>query len=275
MSINILELSNCDKNDVNLCGGKGSSLGELIKLGMNVPDGFIITTNAYRNPDRKISTSLKKEILDHFKKLDTEFVAVRSSAIAEDSSKMAWAGQLSTYLYTTRSNLIQNIKNCWNSINSPRAKAYKKLHGLGDVDIAVAVVVQKMVPSEVSGIAFTAHPVTKDKNIILIEAIYGLGEAIVSGSVTPDSYIVDKLSFNIHDVEIVTQEKMLVKGPEGIEENLVPIASRNQRKLTENKTIELAKLCKTIEEHYGKPQDIEWCLKDNELFILQSRPITA
>src|SRR3989338_3707386 len=149
------------------------------------------------------------EIRKFFKKLKSKFVAVRSSATAEDSSAAAWAGQLESYLNTTKTNLLENVKKCWASLFTPRAIFYRFEKELHKQKISVAVVVQKMVESEVSGIAFSVHPVTQDRNQLIIEAGYGLGEAIVSGQITPDSYVVEKNEEIILDINVVEQNKML------------------------------------------------------------------
>jgi pyruvate,water dikinase len=133
------------------------------------------------------------------------------------------------------------------------------------------VIIQKMVDAEVSGIAFTAHPVTKDKDMILIEAGFGLGEAMVSGMVTPDSYVIDKKGLTVYDFKIGKQKKMVTR--EGVVD--VPEEKQTERKLSEEKAIALAQLCIQIENHYGVPQDIEWVLADDKICILQSRPVTT
>lgn len=308
MNGSVLPLRKISKNDVDLCGGKGASLGELMKIGMPVPEGFVVTTEAYEKflADNKlgekiqqrlseinfedsqavefvsdeikklivedgIDPELKKEILETFDKLGAAYVAVRSSATAEDATKTSFAGQLSTYLNTNRDALIGNIKRCWASLFSPRALTYLGTHDLLEVDISVAVIVQQMVNAEVSGIAFTAHPVTKDKDMILIESGFGLGEAMVSGMITPDSYVVDKKGLTVYDFKIGKQKKMVTK------DGVVDVVEKKQteRKLDEGKAIELAKLCIQIEKHYGAPQDIEWAIEKDKIYVLQSRPITA
>lgn len=299
-----LSLNQISKENVDLCGGKGASLGELVKIGMPVPDGFVVMTEAYRKfleengikidlkevdvedseavgfvsdefqkliLEGKVNPKLQEEIILHFNKLNCQFVAVRSSATAEDATRTSWAGQLSTYLNTQKKDLIDNIKRCWASLFNPRAISYRASQGFLEADIAVAVIVQKMVDAEVSGIVFAAHPVTKDPDMILIEAGFGLGEAMVSGMVTPDNYIVNKKDLTIYDFKISKQKKMVTK--EGTLD--VPQERQGERKLSEEKAIELAKLCIKIEDHYKIPQDIEWALAKNKLYILQSRPITT
>ena len=226
--------------------------------------------------DTKIPKPITDEIKQEFKKLRAKFVAVRSSATAEDSSVASWAGELETYLNTTEKILLTNVKRCWSSIHTPRAIFYRYEKNLIDQKVLVAVVVQKMIESEISGITFTVHPVTKNKNQMIIEAGFGLGEAIVSGTITPDSYIVDKNDFNLEDINIAEQKKKLVrKGQAGNEWKNIPKTQQDKQKLTGKQIIELAKICVKIENHYGSPQDIEWAYEKGKFYITQSRPITT
>jgi len=219
---------------------------------------------------------IAKEIESQFLKLKSTYVAVRSSATAEDSTQASWAGELESYLNTTKKNLLDNVKKCWSSLYTPRAIFYRFEKKLDKDKISVAVVVQKMVDSEKSGIAFSVHPVTQDKNQIIIEAGFGLGEAIVSGQITPDSYVVDKRDFSIIDINIAEQKKMLVKKPgSGNVWKDVHCRRKECQKLNGQQIIALAKLCLQIEKHYGKPQDIEWAFAGGKFYITQSRPITT
>ena len=226
--------------------------------------------------DTEIPEDLKKEIDAGYKKLGAEFVAVRSSATAEDSSIASWAGELETYLNTISKTLYTNIKKCWSSLFTPRALFYRFEKKLVDQKVSVAVVVQKMVQSEISGICFTVHPIIKDKNQMVIEAGYGLGEAIVSGQITPDTYVIDKRDFSLVDINIAEQERMLVKAKNGgIEWQKVPESKKEVQTLTGQEIIELAKMCVKLEKHYKKPQDIEWAMEKGKIYITQSRPITT
>ncbi len=213
------------------------------------------------------------------------FVAVRSSATAEDSSIASWAGELETYLNTEKKNILERVKLCWSSLFTPRAIFYRHEKKLIDHHMSVAVVIQKMIQSEISGIAFTVHPVTEDYNQMIIEAGFGLGEAIVSGQITPDSYIVGKNEMSILDINIAEQNRKLVrkvgkqKGEED-EENKsnhwIKLGKEGgKQKLTGKQIIEAAKLFKHIEEHYGFPCDIEWAVEGGKFYITQSRPITT
>ncbi|MDO8443672.1 MAG: PEP/pyruvate-binding domain-containing protein [Candidatus Azambacteria bacterium] len=217
------------KKDIATLGGKGASLVKMTRAGIPVPPFFIIPAGAFD----------KKEILAEFKKLKTKYVAVRSSATAEDSLSASWAGQLESYLNVTEKNLLESIEKCRASIDSPRAKAYRTQKKLNKKKISVAVIIQKMVQSETSGICFTANPVTGDRNEMVIEAGQGLGEAIVGGKITPKTYIINKKSIGFGNLS------------------------------------GLAKLCLEIEKLFKYPQDIEWAIAKGKIYILQSRPITT
>ncbi|HEX9664337.1 MAG TPA: PEP/pyruvate-binding domain-containing protein [Patescibacteria group bacterium] len=301
-------------------GGKGASLGELTKAGIPVPRGFVVTAETFErflaetdinleidaqlnkvhfediNSVEKASKAIRdligdqimpqdigQEILKEFSKLKSKYVAVRSSATAEDSQIASWAGELETYLNTAKETLLDNVKNCWSSLFTPRAIFYGCAKGVyqngqGRCGVSVAVVVQEMVQSEVAGICFSVHPVTEDKNQMIIEAGWGLGEAVVSGQITPDSYVLDKRDFSLLDINISRQEKMIVRSSKRGDLNKwtpVPGSKQNQQKLTGKQTVELVKLCAKIEKHYKFPVDIEWALKKGKFYITQSRPITT
>lgn len=300
------------KSDVGIAGGKGASLGEMTNAGIPVPPGFIVLAEAFDRfleetdlgveveaimkkvnhedvnsvdkasneirdliGDAEFPDDIKKEIIKEFTKLKARHVAVRSSATAEDSSVASWAGELETYLNVIEKNLFDSVKKCWSSLFTPRAIFYRFEKKLNKQKVSVAVVVQKMVQSEISGITFTAHPVTKDRSQMVIEAGYGLGEAIVGGMITPDTYIIDKKSFIILDKNISEQSMMIVKNKKGTIEKIVPKSKQNKQKLNDKQIIELAKICAGIENHYKKPQDIEWAFEKNKFYITQSRPITT
>lgn len=312
------------KKDVGIAGGKGASLGEMTQVKIPVPPGFVILAGAFDRfleeadltqdveaqlvkvnyneihsvdkasitirdliGDAKMPKDLEKEIAGEFKKLKCKFAAVRSSATAEDSSVASWAGELESYLNTTEKILLFNVKKCWSSLFTPRAIFYRREKNLLDAHVSVAVVVQEMVESEISGITFTVHPVTRDKNQMIIEAGWGLGEAIVSGSITPDSYVVLKCKnqnanckinqgFEILDINVSNQEKQIVRCPrKGTKWVAVPKNAREKQKLSDKQIIELAKICYSIEKHYKKPQDIEWAYRGGKFYIVQSRPITT
>lgn len=309
----IKSFSQIGRKDAAIAGGKGASLGEMTQAGLKVPPGFIILAGAFdrflKETDltqeleailKKVNykdinsvdgasakirdlilnasmpKDLEKDIVSDFKKLKTKFVAVRSSATAEDSSSASWAGELDTFLNTTDKTLLLNVKRCWSSLFTPRAIFYRHEKKLLKTKVSVAVVVQKMVDSEISGIAFTVHPVTQDKNQMIIEAGYGLGEAIVSGSVTPDSYVLEKKEMSLIDINIAEQERKIIKGAGG-GTKWVPVlkAAQGKQKLTGRQIVELAKMCLAIERHYKFPCDIEWAFEKGKFYITQSRPITT
>ncbi|MBU1921693.1 PEP/pyruvate-binding domain-containing protein, partial [Patescibacteria group bacterium] len=168
-----------------------------------------------------------------------------------------------------------SVKKCWSSLFTPRAIFYRYEKNLHERHVSVAVVVQEMVQSEVSGICFTVHPVTEDYEQMVIEAGYGLGEAIVGGMITPDTYVINKTDWVILDANISKQEMMITRTDKGAEEAKVPEDKQEKQKFSNERIIELAKLCAHIEEHYGKPQDIEWAYQGGKLYITQSRPITT
>lgn len=252
---------------------------QLEKVDFNSTNSIDQASNVIRDimGDTKMPKILTDEIRQEFKKLKTKYVAVRSSATAEDSSVASWAGELETYLNTTEKNLLVNVKKCWSSLFTPRAIFYRYEKKLSDQQVSVAVVVQQMVESEIAGIAFTVHPVTKDRNQMIIEAGFGLGEAIVSGQITPDSYIVDKRDLSIVDINVSEQKRMMKrKGVAGGNVwQAMPKAKKEVQVLSGKQIIELAKICVGIEKHYKKPQDIEWAYAKGKFYVTQSRPITT
>lgn len=300
-------------SDSSIAGGKGASLGEMTRAGIPVPPGFVVLTSGF---ERFIEeTGLHIEIdtilhsVDHtevhtverasekiqslimgaempayiadqitrsFTELNTTWVAVRSSATAEDSLSAAWAGQLDSYLNTTEETLLENVKKCWASLFTPRAIFYRFEKDLHTQKISVAVVVQKMVESEASGVAFSVHPVTEDRNQLIIEAGFGLGEAIVSGQITPDSYVVEKEPRRIIDKNVSIQARGLYRGEtEGNEWRDIPEETGEKQVLSDDEIADLSGIILNIEKHYGFPVDIEWARESEEFFIVQSRPITT
>jgi pyruvate,water dikinase len=310
--MNVKNFSELSKDSVSEAGGKGASLGEMTGAGIPVPPGCVVLASAFDDfletmeldlkieqifdgLDAKNTASvekasedirskilgnefpedLKEEILAHFKALETEYVAVRSSATAEDGSENSWAGELESYLNTTEENLLENIKNCWSSLFTSRAIFYRNEKGLLKSKVSVAVVVQKMVQSEVAGVAFTTHPVTEDPNQMIIEAGWGLGEMVVSGQVTPDSYVVNKSQKTLDEVAVNEQGEMMVRDQEGSKKIPVPAEQKEKQKLSPEQILELAEICLKVEKHYGFPCDIEWGFEANKFYIVQSRPITT
>ncbi|MDO8593430.1 MAG: PEP/pyruvate-binding domain-containing protein [bacterium] len=309
----IKEFKQIGKGDAGIAGGKGASLGEMMRAGIPVPPGFVILSSAFErfleetdlnteidtvihsvdqremhtveNASEKIQAlilnakmpdDIAATIQDFYKKLDAEYVAVRSSATAEDSASAAWAGQLDSFLNTTEETLLANVQKCWASLFTPRAIFYRYEKELHKTKISVAVVVQKMVQSEVSGIAFSVHPVTEDHNQLIIEAGFGLGEAIVSGSVTPDSYVIEKTPRRIIDKNITYQSRALWRAENGGNEwRELSEEEGSKPALSDEQALALAEIILRIESHYGFPCDIEWAYEAGTFYITQSRPITT
>ncbi|MGB9911109.1 MAG: phosphoenolpyruvate synthase [Microgenomates group bacterium] len=226
---------------------------------------------------------LGKEIIESYLKLGGVLsqaeVAIRSSATAEDLPTASFAGQQKTFLNIKgEANVVEKVKECWASLFEPRAIFYREEKGFDHFRVGIAVVIQKMIPSEVSGIMFTCDPVTNQKNRIIIEAIWGLGEYVVGGKVTPDIYWLDKSNLNIIKKEINPQKIQLLPSKRGKtpnQEKPVPLQLQNKRKLTDKQIIELAQIGKKIHRHYFYPQDIEWALYKGKFYILQTRPVTT
>lgn len=313
----VLWFSEVDKRDIPLVGGKGANLGEMTKAGFPVPNGFIVTANAYykflneNNLPTKIkhllntanyekadslvqvSTHIKKYIIDGevSEELSTEvfrayrrlsgvmrdaLVAVRSSATAEDLPNASFAGQQETFLNIKgEANLLIAIKKAWASLFDARAIFYRNENHFNHFKIGIAIPVEKMVASEKSGIMFTLDPITNDKTKIVIEAIYGLGEYIVQGKVTPDHYEVSKKDMSIINKEVVDQKILLKKISDRTKEASVSRLIAKKQKISNNQILELALLAKKLENHYYFPQDIEWAIEKNKIYIVQTRPVTT
>lgn len=204
------------------------------------------------------------------------FIAVRSSATAEDLPTASFAGQQETYLNVRgETNLVRKIKQCWSSLFTERAIYYRHQQGFDKHRVGLAVVVQRMVQSDKSGIAFSIEPVSNDRSKITIEAIYGLGEYIVGGKVTPDHYLIDKNSFLILEKKIIYQNLKFIR--QGIVNKEIKLSKKegSQQKLSDEEIIKVAMLVKQIENLYHFPQDIEWAIEGDTVYIVQSRPITT
>src|SRR5215203_3090147 len=203
-------------------------------------------------------------------------VAVRSSATAEDLAGASFAGQQDTYLNVRGAEaLLEAVKNCWASLWTARAMAYRTRQGIDPATVSLAVVVQRMVESEAAGVMFTANPSNGRRDELTISAAWGLGESVVSGTVTPDSIVVEKGSGRVLSRETADKGVMTVYSESGSEERPVPEARRRQPVLDDGAAAELARYGKRIEDHYGTPQDIEWALAGGEYFVVQARSITA
>ncbi|MEM3922283.1 MAG: PEP/pyruvate-binding domain-containing protein, partial [Nitrososphaerota archaeon] len=211
------------------------------------------------------------------------YVAVRSSATAEDLPGASFAGQQETYLNVRgEDDLLESVRKCWSSLFTPRAIFYRTEKGFRHEKVLISVAVQKMVNSRSAGVMFTIHPVTGDRNIIVIESVWGLGEAIVSGAVTPDHFEVDKNTLRILAKNIVKKEVEYVRDPKTGKtiHAKVPPERQDTPSLTDEEVVELARIAKLIEQHYGTPQDIEFAVDRDlafpqSIFIVQSRPETV
>ncbi len=277
-AVNIIFFPDLKTEDRKITGGKAYSLGVLTQKGVSVPSGFAVTTNAFNkfSVDKKGSDfdSFKAELQAAFKKLGVEKVAVRSSAIAEDSDAESWAGQLESYLNVDAEHLVGAVEKCWDSIKSERIKTYTKGKNIAEEDLAVGVVVQAMVPSEASGVMFTSDPLGKSEEI-LIEAGLGLGEAVVQSLITPDQYWVNKNTGKIAKKKINKQE-LIVEVVNGESVN-TPLKGKEAevQKLSDKEIVALAKQAVVIEAIYEKPMDIEWAKHEGSIYIVQARPVTV
>lgn len=224
---------------------------------------------------------IANEVIHAYFKLDTgvmthAHVAVRSSATAEDLPDASFAGQQETYLNVYgEANLIEKIKEAWASLFTARAIFYRTTHKFDHFKVGIAIPVQKMIESDTSGIMFTIDPVTNDKHVIVIEAIDGLGEMIVQGSVTPDHYEVDKASLAIRLKSVKLQEKKMIKRGHGNAVVAVTKKDGAKQKISDEHIIELAVIGKKLEKHYFFPQDTEWAIEKGKIYIVQTRPVTT
>lgn len=313
----VLWLDEVDKDDVPIVGGKAANLGELIRVGIPVPEGFVVDGKTFMDflensglkekiievlkdlnvedskqleeASRKIremiesapmSKEVEEEIKQAYRKICEEsgeevFVAVRSSATAEDLPGASFAGQQETYLNVRgEEDVVEKVKKCWSSLYTPRAIYYRVQKGFRHEDVSIAVVVQKMVNSEKSGVMFTSHPVTGDK-VAIVEAVWGLGEAIVSGMVTPDHYEYDRVQRKLVVVNIAEKRFMITRQDSKTVKVELDEEKAKARVLDDGEIEELVRLGEIIEDHYGTPQDVEWAIERGKVYIVQSRPITT
>ena len=314
MNTYVLSFHEIDQTKFMLAGGKGANLGELSRINeIRVPEGFCVTTKAHRQitesnqelnrlldeiarlrPEEReqiskesakiraliestpLSNGIAHEITHHLAKLgENDAFAVRSSATAEDLPGASFAGQQDTYLNIIgKEAILKHVSKCWASLFTERAVIYRLRNGFDHRKVQLAVVVQKMLFPHAAGILFTADPVTGNRKVVSIDAGFGLGEAMVSGLVNPDIYKVrnDK----VIDKKISTKQ-LAIYAAEGGGTETRPIDPRQQKTpaLTEQQILQLARTGRQIEAHFGRPQDIEWCLVDDTFYIVQSRPVTT
>ncbi len=231
--------------------------------------------------DGKVPKDIEDDIIRNYKKLNERanrevYVAVRSSATAEDLPTASFAGQQSTYLNVKGpDNVVRMVKECWASLFEARAIYYRVQNNFAHMKVGLAAVVQMMVQSEKAGVIFTVDPLYQDPNLISIEAGFGLGETVVSGQITPDTYRIDKERMEIVDKKISRQPWMLIKLKEKNERVQIKEDMQERQKLSDHEILELAKTAAKIEQHYGFPQDLEYAIDKDNLYIVQSRPITT
>ncbi|MFC1962063.1 phosphoenolpyruvate synthase [Chloroflexota bacterium] len=303
------------KEDVGKVGGKGANLGEMTQANVPVPPGFIVTAGAYFDflkksgiagkirdllqpldvhdsrqlqdiagkvqqviEDAAMPPELALEIKEAYRKMNRGLVAVRSSATAEDLPEASFAGQQSTFLNVEgEDEVVDAVQQCWASLFGARAIFYRQEQGFEHFKVGIAVPVQRMVQSESAGVMFTVEPISSDRSKIVVEAVLGLGEMIVSGDVTPDHYVVSKDSMKIIHKEVKRQEWKLVRDTEGKDEEIIPLtpAEQERQKLTDDDILFIANVGKKLEEHYQFPQDVEWAKEKNKIYIVQTRPVTT
>jgi pyruvate,water dikinase len=311
----ILPLADIRAADLPLVGGKGANLGELTHVGLPVPPGFCLTTTAFRlfvqacpeiddlyamldtvvaddvetarEVGQRVRSALEEvpvpaeiavAVGQAWRALGQQYAyAVRSSATAEDLPDASFAGQQDTYLNITgEAELVNAVRRCWISLFTDRAILYRVRNGFAHEDVQLSVVVQQMVKAEVSGILFTADPLTGHRHTLAIDASFGLGEALVGGLVEPDAYRVDKQARTVLERRIADKGTAIV--PEeagGVSHVQLGEEQRSKPVLTDTKILELADMACHVEEHYGAPQDIEWAIASDRIYILQARPITT
>jgi pyruvate,water dikinase len=264
--------------DVATVGPKAARLGELIRRGHRVPDGFVITTDVYAaHLETPREQRHRSEIVEAYLRLASASVAVRSSATAEDMPAASFAGQQATFLNVRGvDDLFAAVEACWRSIFSERAIHYRRSRGLDRLGVRMAVVVQQMVPARAAGVAFSIDPTTGGLEDVLVEAGFGLGEAVVGGEVTPDLYLLDKATMAIRRKGVNQQTWGYYC--DSIHSGTVrrPIAAPGAPVLTDRELRELAAVVRDVEAHFGCPQDVEWAVDETgRLFVLQARPVTG
>ena len=260
--------------DVDLVGGKAINLAKLMQANLPVPDGFVVTTEAFKASNGSLCDDLKSQVTEAFNKLGAGLVAVRSSATAEDMAGASMAGQYETYLsLSTPEEVVDGIEKCWKSIRSERTTAYLKEYEIDQDDVAMAVVVQKLISADVAGVLFTVDPKTGSRENMLIEASWGLGEALVSGEVQPDVISVHSREEKVEYYQVAEKKQMMLPGKKGFQ----PVAEKLQKKacLPYEQIIRLQELGQLAVDHFGTPQDIEWAVENGEVYMLQTRAITT
>ena len=278
----IKHFSEIDETDLPHVGGKGLNLGKLTREGFRVPQGFCVTTDAYRFSvqglseqnessvkDIKLPPELVTAIRTAREQLQTSTVAVRSSATAEDLEEASFAGQQDTFLNVASDGLLDALKACWASLWSERAITYRQTQSIVDDGLAMAVVVQEMCDADVSGVLFTVSPF--DPNVSIVESNWGLGESVVSGAITPDSFHVSRETGEVVESSIAVKREMITAT--GVNEVSSP--QQDIPSLMDTQLKELVQLGRQVETCYEQPMDIEWALADGQFVLLQARHITV
>ena len=309
----VVWLDAVDATDLDRVGGKAASLGELTGAGLPVPPGFVVTADTYRAfieetgiaeelfaavdvhhedsaalaaaheraheliVETPLPDEVREEVLAAYDSFDPAepFVAVRSSATAEDLPDASFAGQQETFLNIGREALLDRVRECWASLFSERAIYYRNRQGFPHDEVDIAVVVQRMVDAEKSGVLFTSHPSTGEPRAI-VEAAWGLGEGVVSGTVSPDNYVIDRETGAVVETAVADKKTKFVRGEDGTTIQAdVADGRREERVLSAAELADLVAIGERVEDHYGEPQDVEWAMRGGEIFMLQSRPITT
>lgn len=277
--MSLLWLGDPKSFDATLVGGKAANLSRLARMYHRVPDGFSLPVTVM---DEAHPLDLRDEItaaisdLMNCHRLPDFIAAVRSSAVDEDGATASFAGQHETYLNIVGAEaIIQAVTRCWESARSKRALEYRRQQGLSAERPQIAVLVQQLVAADVAAVVFSANPITGNRDEVMINASWGLGESIVGGTVTPDTFIVRKSDLAVINRVITDKQRMTVSVPSGTHEVEVPRFLRNTTSLNDEQVIEMAKLALTLEVTMEHPVDIECAYARGELYLLQCRPITT
>jgi phosphoenolpyruvate synthase/pyruvate phosphate dikinase len=277
--MNLLWLGDPKSFDSSLVGGKAANLSRLARLYHRVPDGFSLPVTVM---DEVHPLDLRDEITCAISELMAchrlrDFIAaVRSSAVDEDGNTASFAGQHETYLNIVGADaILQAVTHCWESARSERALEYRRQQGLSVEHMQIAVLVQQLVASDVSAVVFSANPITGNHDEIMINASWGLGESIVGGTVTPDTFIVRKSDLEVINRVITDKQRMTISALGGTREVEVPRFLRSEVSLNDEQILEMAKLALTLETTMGYPVDVECAYAAGKLYLLQCRPITT
>jgi phosphoenolpyruvate synthase/pyruvate phosphate dikinase len=258
-------------------GGKAAALHYLAWLGYRVPPGFTVGCSSFPVATERLPRDLEREIELHLERMQGALFAVRSSSLLEDGSDNSFAGQHDTFLNVAASDVVRAVRDCWMSSQTDRAAAYRVHRGIETLD-AMAVAVQIMVPAEVAGVCFTRHPANPDRaNTCLVEAVWGLGEGLVSGEFSPDRYEIDRTTGTFEE-HVMPQGTMWAATPGaagGIAARHVPVHQQSARKMSAWQLGELLQLALDLEALYEHPCDIEFAIAGEVLYLLQCRPITG